>query len=147
MPYKHMLTVYDGSDDAEDLLDMVCRIARPYKARVTILITKVVPLTEELPQYHAGADPAVDDLVKQAERSAEARGVRAATAVRYARALSAAVVAESRLHGVDCIALAVPDLERLPSEQAWHREVRTILRQSACAVMLCRGARPPIATS
>ena len=141
MAYRHILTVYDGSEDARQLLDMVCRIARPNKARVTILIVQVIPLSEELPTYAPGVDPTVDALVKEAENLANARGVTAATGVRYARALAAAVVAESRLHGVECVALSIPDLDRMPSEAAWHNEVRTMLRQTTCAVMLCRPGR------
>ncbi len=146
MAYQHILAVYDGSEDARQLLDMVCRIARPNKARVTVLIVRVVPLSEELPTYGPGVDPIIDALVTEAEGRAGTRGIKAATSVRYARALAPAVVAESRLHGVECVALSIPDLERLPSEQAWHNEVRTLLRQTACAVMLCRRARPPIAS-
>jgi len=141
MAYQHILTVYDGSDDARQLLDMVCRIARPNKARVTILIVRVIPLSEELPAYAPGVDAAVDVLVKEAEGFSDARGVTAAIGVRYARAVAPAVVAESRLHGVDCVALSIPDLDRMPSEAAWHTEVRTMLRQTTCAVMLCRPGR------
>jgi len=147
MAYQHILAVYDGSEDARQLLDMVCRIARPNKARVTVLIVQVLPLSEELPTYAPGVDPTIDALVTEAEDLADTRGIKAATSVRYARALAPAVVAESRLRGVECVALSIPDLERLPSEQAWHNEVRTLLRQTACAVMLCRRARPPIASS
>jgi hypothetical protein len=147
MAYQHMLAVYDGSEDAQQLLDMVCRIARPNKARVTILIVQVIPLSEELPTYAPGVNPIVDARVKEAESLASARGIQAATSVRYARAIAPAVVAESRTHGVECVALSIPDLERLPSEQIWHNEVRTLLRQTACAVMLCRSARTPIASS
>lgn len=145
MAYRHMLAVYNGSEDARQLLDMVCRIARPDKARVTVLIVQVIPLSEELPTHAPGANPAVDALVKEADDLASARGIQAAISVRYARAIAPAVVAESRIHGVECVALSIPDLERLPSEQAWHNEVRTLLRQTACAVMLCRSARTPIA--
>ncbi len=145
MAYRHILAVYDGTEDARQLLDMICRIARPNKARVTILVVQVVPLSEELPVYAPGADPAADALAREAEDLAGARGIKAASSIRYARAMAPAVVAESRLHGVECVALSIPDLDRLPSEETWHREVRTVLRQSACAVMLCRRARPPIA--
>jgi len=143
MAYQHILTVYDGSDDARQLLDMVCRIARPNKARVTILIVQVIPLSEELPTYAPGVDPTVDALVTEAENLADARGIKAATSVRYARAFAPAVVAESRLHAVECVALSIPDLERVPSEEIWHSGVRTVLRQTTCAVMLCRPARFP----
>lgn len=143
MAYRHILTVYDGSDDSQQLLDMVCRIARPNKARVTVLIVKVIPLSEKLPTYTQGADPTIDALVRDAERLAHTRGVTAATSVRYARAVAAAVVAESRIHGVDCVALSIPDLDRMPSEEVWHNEVRTVLRQTSCAVLLCRPSRIP----
>ncbi|MDH4180351.1 MAG: universal stress protein [Armatimonadota bacterium] len=141
MAYRHILTIYDGTEDSRQVLDMVCRIARPNKARVTILIVRVIPLAEELPTYAPGVDADVDLLVKDAEDLSDARGVTAAIGVRYARAVAPAVVAESRLHGVDCVALSIPDLDRMPSEAAWHNEVRTLLRQTTCAVMLCRPGR------
>jgi nucleotide-binding universal stress UspA family protein len=141
MPYQHVLTVYDGSPESEEVFDMVCRIARPHHARLTILIVKLVPLTEELPTYTQGADPEMDALVVRADRFAHARKVNAATSVRYARTLGPAVVSESRLHGTDLVALTVPDLELVPSEGVHHSDVRTVLRQTACAVMLCRPGR------
>ena len=147
MVYQHILTVYDGSIDAQQLLDMVCRVARSNRARVTVLVVQVIPFSEKLPSYQPGADPAVDALLREAEELAEGRGVKAATSARYARALAPAVVAESRLHGVDCVALSIPDLDRMPSEEVWHDEVRVVLRQTACAVLLCRPARTPIIPS
>jgi len=141
MPYRHVLTVYDGTPESEQLLDMVCRIVRPYHARLTILIVKLVPLTEELPTYQQGANPEVDAIAEQAESLASSRRVTAAVSVRYARALGPAVVAESRLHGADCVALSIPDPEKLASDEAWHRDVSTILRQTTCALMLCRPGR------
>jgi nucleotide-binding universal stress UspA family protein len=141
MPYQHVLTVYDGSPQSEEVLDMVCRIVRPHHARLTILIVKIVPLTEELPTYTRGAHSEIDELVKRAETLAGSRKVNAATSVRYARTLGPAVVSEARLHGVDLVALSVPDLELLPSEGVHHADLRTVLRQTTCAVMLCRPGR------
>jgi nucleotide-binding universal stress UspA family protein len=145
VPYDHILTVYDGSPESKDLLDMVCRIARPQRTRLTILILRTVPLTQELPTYRPGSDPSVDGLVREAVEFAQAHHVNAAPTVRYARSLAASVIDESRLLGVDLVALQIPDLERLPSDQASHTEVRAVLRQTACAVMLWRHARTPIA--
>lgn len=141
MPYQHVLTVYDGSPQSEEVLDMVCRIVRPHHARLTILIVKLVPLTEALPNYRPGADRATDVLVERADKLARERRVLAATSVRYARALGPAVVSEARLSGADLLALAVPDLELLPSEGGPHADLRTVLRQATCAVMLCRPGR------
>ncbi len=141
MPYQHVLTVYDGSAQSEEVLDMVCRIVRPHRARLTVLIVKIVPLTEELPTYTQGADPEIDALVARADRFSHERKVNVATSVRYARTLGPAVVSEARLHGTDLVALSVPDLELLPSEGVHHSDVRTVLRQTTCAVMLCRPGR------
>jgi nucleotide-binding universal stress UspA family protein len=144
MPYEHILAVYDGSPESRDLLDTVCRIARP-RARLTVLILRTVPLSQQLPTYQPGLDPAIDILVKEAGDLAQAQHVNAAPVVRYARSLASSVIEESRLLGVDLVALAIPDLERLPSDQAPHTEVRAVLRQTTCAVMLWRRAREPIA--
>jgi nucleotide-binding universal stress UspA family protein len=141
VPYQHILTVYDGTEQSEEVLDMVCRIAHPHRSRLTILVLKIVPLAEELPTYVKGSDPEVDALAAHAEQLAEHRRIHAATSVRYARAAGPALVSESRLHGIDLMALSVPDLDQLTSEQAWHDEVRQVLRRVTCAVMLCRPAR------
>jgi nucleotide-binding universal stress UspA family protein len=138
MPFTHVLTVYDGTPESEDLLDMVCRIVRPHHARLTILIVKVVPLTEPLPDYEAGADAEMDDLVSRAEKFADKRKVKAASAVRYARALGAAVVAEVRTRGVDLVALLAPDIETLLSDREAGADTDFVLRKATCAVMLCR---------
>lgn len=141
MPYQHVLTIYDGTPEAANLLDMVCRIVRPHRAHLTILVIKIVPLTKPLLVHQPGADPEVDALAVQAEKAAERLGVRAATAVRYARALGAAVVSEARVRGADLIALLAPDLDRVPWEAGMAHEVETVLRQAACGVMLCRPSR------
>jgi nucleotide-binding universal stress UspA family protein len=141
MPYEHVLTVYDGSAHSEEVLDMVCRIVRPHHARLTVLIVKLVPLAEQLPSYTQGNDAEVDKLVKRAERLASSRKVTIATSVRYVRAFGPAVVSEARLHGTDLVALSVPDLELLPSDSIQHADIRIVLRQTSCAVMLCRPGR------
>ncbi len=141
MPYRHVLTVFDGTTQSEEVLDMVCRIVRPHHARLTIMIVKLIPLAQELPTHRPGADPVVDQLVTRADRFAAGRKVNAATTVRFARALGPAVLSESRLHGVDLLALAVPDMERMLSDQVSHADLRAILRQATCAVMLCRPGR------
>ncbi len=144
MPYNHVLTVFDGTKQSEEVLDMVCRIVRPHHARLTIMIVKLVPLSEELPAYVPGVDREVEELVTRAERFAASRKVNAATTVRFARALGPAVISESRLHGTDLVALAVPDLELMPSERVSHGDLRAVLRQATCAVMLCRPGREGI---
>jgi nucleotide-binding universal stress UspA family protein len=141
MAYRHVLTIYDGSTEAEDLLDMVCRIVKPHRAKLTILLVPIVPHTESLPQYEPDKDPRTDALISRAERFAEKRGVRAAHAVRYARALGPAVVEEARAHGVDLLALLAPDPQRLPTEEGLDTDTETVLREAACAVMLCRPSR------
>lgn len=141
MAYKHILAVYDGSQESEEVLDMVCRVAKPHRGRITILVLRLLPLSRKLPAYKPGADPETDALMSRAEHLAERVGVKAATTVRYGRALGAAVVAEARLHGCDMLALSLPDLDKLPSEHAWHTDARTILRQTSCGVMLCRPGR------
>lgn len=142
MPYEHLLTVYDGTPESEDLLDMVCRIAKPSRSRLTILIVKPVPRAQPLPRYTAGAEPKIDAMVSRAERFAEKRGVKAATAVRYARALGTAVVSEARVRGVDLLAVLAPDITTLTSENTAAADIDTILHHATCAVMLCRPANP-----
>jgi len=143
MPYHHVLTVYDGTPESENLLDMVCRIVRPHRARLTILLVKLVPLTKPLPGYEPGAEPEMAALVGQAEQFADKRGVKAASAVRYARALGAAVVSEARTRGVDLVALLAPDMEALQSESGSAADIDFVLSKSTCAVMLCRPQPSP----
>lgn len=138
MPYEHLLTVFDGTPESEDLLDMVCRIAKPSRSRLTILIVKVVPLIQPLSQYVSGKDPGTDKMVAYAEKFAEKRGVKAATAVRYARALGTAVISEVRVRGVDLVALLAPDIGTLTSESTSAVDIDNVLHHATCAVMLCR---------
>ena len=142
MSYEHAMVVYDGTPAADDLLDMVCRIVRPHRAQLTILYFKFVPLKEPLPRYEHGRDPEIDGLVARAEKLADSRGVKAASAVRYGRALGAAVVSEVRTRGVDLLALLSPDVvDRMPAGRCIGPDLETVLRQATCAVMLCRPAR------
>jgi len=141
MPYKHALTVFDGSPESENLLDMVCGVVRPHRAQLTILHIKLVPLTEPLPKYDPAADPQTAALLRKAEKFAEKRGVKAASAVRYARVLGSAVVAEARICGADLLALLAPDIEKQPPNQALDSDIEIVLRKATCAVMLCRPSR------
>ena len=141
MPYKHVLAIYDGTQRSEDVLDMICRIVRPHQTQLTMLIVKLVPLAQELPTYTPGADAEVDGLVQRTEKLVRELKVNAATSVRYVRALGPTIISEARLHAVDLVALAVPDLERLTSDQTEHTDLRLVLRQVSCAVMLLRPSR------
>ena len=140
MPLRHVLTVYDGTTESEDLLDMVCRIARSQRAQLTILYVRLVPLKERLPSYEPGKDPEADALVAQAEKMANRRGVRAASAVRYARGLGAAVVAEARVRGVDLVALPFSESDWLAARRI-GADVEAVLSRATCGVMLYRPGR------
>jgi len=141
MPYKHALTVFDGSAESENLLDMVCGIVRPHRAQLTILHVKLVPLTAALPKYDPAADPETAALLRKAEKFAEKRGVKAASAVRYARVLGSAVVAEARVCGVDLVALLAPDIQKPTPTQTLDSDIEIVLRKATCAVLLCRPSR------
>jgi hypothetical protein len=141
MPLEHTIAIYDGSPGAEELLDSVARLVRTHRGRLTILIARIVPLAEKMPTYLAGEDPEVDEMVRRAERQARSRGVNHAVHVRYARALGAAVVSEARIHSADLVALPVPDPGRIPSDLAEWEDIRLVLRQVTCAVMLYRPGR------
>jgi nucleotide-binding universal stress UspA family protein len=141
MPYKHVLVVYDGTDVSKEVLQIACRFARPDRARMTILVLRLLPLSESIPSLEGGADPQATAIAAEAEQLARRCGIHAATSVRYARALGPAVVSEARLHTADLLALAIPDLDQLKSERVWHADVRTILRQTSCALMLLRPGR------
>jgi nucleotide-binding universal stress UspA family protein len=141
MPYKHVLAVYDGSEESEEVLQMACRFTRPERGRMTVLIIRTLPLSQALPVYERGQDAETDVMVQEATKLVDRCGMRAATSVRYARSIGPAVVSESRIHSADLLALAIPDLDKLPSEHTWHSDVRAILRQTSCAVMLIRPGR------
>ncbi len=141
MALEHAIAVYDGSQAAEELLDSVARLVRACRGRLTILIARTVPLAEAMPTYAAGRDPEVDAMVERAERLARSRGVNHAVHVRYVRALGPAVVSEARLHSADLVALPVPDPGRIPSDLAEWEDLRLVMRQVTCAVMLYRSGR------
>jgi hypothetical protein len=133
--------VYDGTPDGDDLLDIVCHIAREHRAQLTILHVKLVPLTKALPKYALGADAEMDSLVARAERLAGKCKVRAASVVRYARALGVGVVAEARVRGIDLLAILAPDMESQTSGRCISADLETILQKIICAVLLCRPVR------
>ena len=144
MAYRHAMVVYDGTPAADELLDMVCRIVRPHRAQLTILYVILVPLTEPLPKYAPDQDPEADALVGRAEKLADSRGVKAASAVRYGRTLGPAVVSEARAHGADLLALLAPDVvDRTSAGRCVSPDLETVLRRATCAVMLCRPSREP----
>lgn len=141
MAYNNIMAVYDGTAAADDLLDMVCRIARAHRARLTILHIDLVPLQQPLPAYQPGADDAIDALVAKGEKLADGRGVKAASAVRYARAVGAAVIAEARVRGIDLVALLVPPQDKLPPDRCLTTDIEIVLHRLGCSVLLCRPAR------
>jgi nucleotide-binding universal stress UspA family protein len=142
MPYQHVVTVYDGTPESDDLLDMVCRVARPYRARLTILHLKPVPLREPLPRYTPGEDADTDARVAKAEKLAASHRIEAASVVAYVRARGAAIAAQARICGADLVALLAPAADRTPSaESGLDPDIEFVLRRVACAVMLWRPAR------
>jgi hypothetical protein len=141
MPYKHVLAVYDGTDQSKEVLQMVCRFLRPERGRMTIVVLRLLPLSRDLPTYQPGADPETDAMVQEAEQLVERSGIKAATSVRYARSIGLAAVSEARLHSADLLALAIPDLRRFTAEQAWHADLRAILRDTTCELVLLRPGR------
>jgi hypothetical protein len=108
MKCTHALAVWQDTPEAEDMLDMLCRVVRAHRARLTILVVRLVPLTEPLPVYEPGADAEVEAMIARADRFADRLGVKAAHTVRYAREVSSAAAAEMRVHGVDLVGIAMP---------------------------------------
>lgn len=141
MAYRNVMTVYDATPEADELLDMVCRIVRPHRARLTILHVKLVPLAQPLPKYQPETDRDLDAQIRRAEKLADSRGVKAASAVRYARAVGPAVIAEARVCGADLVALLLPSPDRLVADGGLGTDINTVLHRLSCAVMLCRPAR------
>jgi len=130
--------MYDATPASEDLLEVACHIVRARHGRLTILHVRLVPLTQPLPRYERGADPEIDALVSRAEQFAEKRGVKAASAVRYARTLGAGALAEARVCGADLLALLALGTDRLQSVEGLGTDIEIVLRQATCAVMLLR---------
>ncbi len=141
MQPEHVIAVYDGTPGADELLDSLSRLVRAYRGRLTILIVRTVRLAEAMPTYTPGADRSVDEMVERAERLARSRGVNHSVHVRYVRAFGPAVVSEARLHSADLVALPVPDPGRIPSDLAEWEDLRLVMRQVTCAVMLYRPSR------
>jgi nucleotide-binding universal stress UspA family protein len=141
MPYRQIVTVYDGTQEADELLDMAARIARGHRARLTILHLRLVPLKEPLRRYTHGVDADLDAQIAQSETVADRRGVKAASVVAYVRAFGPAIVAQARTCGADLLTLLVPDIDKMPADRALSQDVELILRRAACAVMLYRPAR------
>ena len=141
MPYRQLVTVYDGSPEADELLDVVARIARAHRARLTILHLRIVPLKEPLQRYTPGADQELDEHVAKGEALADQQRIKAASVVAYVRAYGPAIVAQARMCGADLLALVVPDIDKMPADRTLSQDVELILRRAACAVMLYRPAR------
>lgn len=138
MPYRHVISVYDGTPGSEDLLEMACNIVRAQHAQLTILHVRLVPLTQPLPSYEPGADAEIDAVVRKAEEFAEKRGVKPASAVRFARTLGGGALTEARLRGADLLALTAPSREDIQSRGGLDTDVDIVLRRAACAVLLLR---------
>jgi nucleotide-binding universal stress UspA family protein len=138
MAIRHVLTVYDGTPASDTLLDMVCKIVHPHRARLTILHVNVVPRSQRLPTYQPGSDPETEALLREAEGLAERWKVKAACAVRYARAWGPAVVAESRVSGVDLVALLAPQVGISSPAERLGADIDYVLHRLTCAVMICR---------
>jgi len=141
MPFANTMVVYDGTPEGDDLVDMVCRIARAHRARLTILHVKLVPLKEPLPQYAPGTDAEIDEAVSRGEKLADGRGVKAASAVRYARAVGAAILNEARVRGIDLLAMLTPEAAKLPPGACLSPDIEAVLQKASCPMLLYRPAR------
>jgi nucleotide-binding universal stress UspA family protein len=141
MPYKNVVIIYDASPAGDELLEAVCRIVKAQRAQLTILHLNVLPLAQPLCPYAPGKDAALDALVQKVEKLAGKFGVKPVSAVRCARAFGITVANEIRTRGADLLALLSPDAEGLPEGRCLSADIETIIRKTACNLMLYRPAR------
>ncbi len=141
MKIGKILVPVTGEPTDDDAIQLACAAARRQKARIYVIyvieVRRNLPLDAEIqPEIEKG-----ERILDHAEQVADAADYTVETEMLQAREVGPAIVDEAVERGVDAIVLGVPYKKRY-GEFSLGDTANYVLRNSPCAVWVCREAIP-----
>lgn len=141
MQVKNILVAVAGASVDPDVLRLAAVIAKPTKAKVTVV--HVIEVRWNLP-LDAVLEPELDrgeELLGQAAKISEQAGLRIETELLQAREAAAAIIDTARERGIDLVLLGMPYRTRLGRVYV-GKTVQDVYVGAPCAVLAYRQEAP-----
>ena len=137
MNISHILLPYKGSSSEEELLRVVSRIARAFKARISVVHIIEVPMALPLDAENLPGVNEANAVLVKAEGIARSAGARVDTDVLRARDAAHAIVEEAVRRNVDLIFMEASERTRLGTITL-GRTVEYVLKKAPIPVFISR---------
>lgn len=143
MDISHILMPYEGTPDDEEALKVICKVAKEFKAKLSLVYVIEVPLTYSVEDEDVPGQDEAQEIMEQAEEIASGVGVHVVTDILKDREAGRAIVEQAKALGVGLIFIAASHPKRM---KACYLGSNTdyILKRAPCFVWVSRHpAEPP----
>lgn len=137
MNVTHILMPYVGTEADQDLLRVTCRIARTFKAKISVVHVLEVPMALPVDAENLPGVEEANAKLDEAEDIAAAAGANATTDLLQARDAGHAIVEETISRGVDLVLMEAQQRIRL-GMLSLGGTVDYVLKHAPCPVWISR---------
>ncbi len=137
MEISHILMPYLGTPDDAVALKVICRIAREFKAKLSLVCVVEVPLTHAVEDENVPGQDEAEEIMDRAEEIASDCGVHVVTDVLKDREAGRAIVEQAKALGVSLIFMAASHPKRMRSCYLGNN-TDYILKKAPCFVWVSR---------
>lgn len=134
---RAVIALAGGPGDAR-IVQLVAELARPIKAEIAAVHVVEVAWSQPLDADVAGRSEAAQQILDQAEGTAEHAKVRLEPVLLQAREVGAALVDEAVERAADLLVLGLPYRKRFGGDFAIGRTIPYVLKNAPCAVWVVR---------
>jgi len=139
--YRSIVVPLLGHGETEHALDLACRLAARRGAKVLLVAPIVAPHALPLDAHFEPEAAELREWLAHAEAIAKAHGVSTKTRLVRTRAtaLGRELAEVARDHRAELVVVGAPVQSRRGFSEAFPREIRSILRDAPCRVMIVSG--------
>jgi len=139
--YRSIVVPLLGHGETEHALDLACRLAARRGAKVLLLAPVVAPHALPLDAHFEPETAELRERLRHAEAIAKAHGVGTKTRLVHTRAtaLGRELAEVARDHRAELVVVGAPVQSRSGFRDAYPREIRRILRDAPCRVLIVSG--------
>ena len=134
---RAVIALGGNSGDAR-IVHLVAELARPIKAEIAAVHVVEVAWSQPLDADIAGRSETAQQILDQAEATAEQSKVRLDPVLLQAREVGAALVDEAIERAADLLVLSLPYRKRFGGDFAIGRTIPYVLKNAPCAVWVVR---------
>lgn len=140
---RHVMMPYTGRPFQDRMLGYVCDLVRAHRARLTVVLIRLVDLDKPLPPAPTLGQVREDPQAEHVQQICRHKGLRnVAVEVRFGRAFAPLVVQEVVTSGADMLALVVPRPEAV--DTSLRQELDYILAKTPCQLLVLRPGLGPV---